>query len=72
MATATVHDRHTVVAINGAIVTIVRHDHTAFIDRASAGAVTAAISIAGATAAMTGFSFLREGDERDQDGGEYD
>ena len=72
VAAATVHNGHGVVAINGTIVTIVRNDHTAFVNRASAGAVTATIGVTGAASAMTGFCFLREGDERDQDGGECD
>jgi len=59
VAAATVHNWHTVVAINGTIVTIVRNDHTAFVDWASTGTVTAAIGIAGAASAVTGFNFLR-------------
>lgn len=72
MATATVDDGHAVVAINRTIITIVRRNDTPFVDRATTGAIAATIRIAGSTSIMTGFGFLRQGDESKEDTGECD
>ena len=72
MAVATVDNGHAVVTINRSVIAIVRSDDTPFVDRAATGAVTATIRIAGSASIVTGFGFLRQGDESKEDTSECD